>query len=211
MSKESKLFKESKDTFYFRLKEAVKELRFALQYRLVYRLKRLNKRKNRDRYTILGKLYLGWFNVLKAYLDGLYEGMVSGRIEMIPLSDRVVVPCFIVDEVWLARYFKDRKVSKHDLHWYNLEHYCHKAIKDMDELDIKVVAAYLSTLLLISSKDEVYLPSKIEKLKQVLDDEDLYVIEKQIESNKINLDDFRYTWNAYFNRTINEFKNVYIA
>ena len=177
-------------------------------YRWVYRYKRVDALKTHEIETTLGKMYLEWFTLLKTHLDGLYVDLPSGKIELIKLSNRVTVPVYILNTKFLTKYLKDRKATNLNLHWYDLKEYSLKYMRSHKRKGVYVykIAFFLSSILLTTDKKAITLPSDINKLLTFIDDRDLYVIERFIESGDINIHKFYYTWNSCFTRLLTDLK-----
>lgn len=177
-------------------------------YRWVYRYKRVDALKTYEIETTLGKMYLEWFTLLKTHLDGLYVDLPSGKIELIKLSNRVTVPVYILNTKFLMKYLKDRKATNLNLHWYDLKEYSLKYMRSHKRKGVYVykIAFFLSSILLTTDKKAITLPSDINKLLTFIDDRDLYVIERFIESGDINIHKFYYTWNNCFTRLLTDLK-----
>ena len=177
-------------------------------YRWVYRYKRVDALKTYEIETTLGKMYLEWFTLLKTHLDGLYVDLPSGKIELIKLSNRVTVPVYILNTKFLTKYLKDRKATNLNLHWYDLKEYSLKYMRSHKRKGVYVykMAFFLSSILLTTDKKAITLPSDINKLLTFIDDRDLYVIERFIESGNINIHKFYYTWNNCFTRLLTDLK-----
>ena len=177
-------------------------------YRWVYRYKRVDALKTYEIETTLGKMYLEWFTLLKTHLDGLYVDLPSGKIELIKLSNRVTVPVYILNTKFLNKYLKDRKATNLNLHWYDLKEYSLKYMRSHKRKGVYVykMAFFLSSILLTTDKKAITLPSDINKLLTFIDDRDLYVIERFIESGDINIHKFYYTWNNCFTRLLTDLK-----
>ena len=177
-------------------------------YRWVYRYKRVDALKTYEIETTLGKMYLEWFTLLKTHLDGLYVDLPSGKIELIKLSNRVTVPVYILNTKFLNKYLKDRKATNLNLHWYDLKEYSLKYMRSHKRKGVYVykMAFFLSRILLTTDKKAITLPSDINKLLTFIDDRDLYVIERFIESGDINIHKFYYTWNNCFTRLLTDLK-----
>ena len=177
-------------------------------YRWVYRYKRVDALKTHEIETTLGKMYLAWFTLLKTHLDGLYPDLSSGKIDMVKLSNRVTVPVYIVNTKFLKQYLKDRKATQLNLHWYDLKEYSLKYMKSHKRKGVYVykMAFFLSSILLTTDKQAITLPSDINKLLSFINDRDLYIIERFIESGDISIHKFYYTWNSCFTRLLTDLK-----
>ena len=174
----------------------------------MYRYKRVNELKTHEIDTTLGKMYLAWFTLLKTHLDGLYPDLPSGKIERVKLSNRVTVPVYIVNTKFLKQYLKDRKATQSNLHWYDLKEYSLKYMKSHKRKGVYVykMAFFLSSILLTTDKQAITLPSDINKLLGFINDRDLYIIERFIESGDISIHKFYYTWNSCFTRLLTDLK-----
>ena len=120
----------------------------------------------------------------------------------------MTVPVYIVNTKFLKQYLKDRKATQLNLHWYDLKEYSLKYMKSHKRKGVYVykMAFFLSSILLTTDKQAITLPSDINKLLSFINDRDLYIIERFIESGDISIHKFYYTWNSCFTRLLTDLK-----